>query len=95
MRKKETGAKESPSVKCNALWKTKDSFNCYLTPSQAITLARNILQKAQQIIDGETRKTAVHLRSVGAETERLSCGLEDARKGDRRKKPKSQGGPRG
>ena len=30
----------NPVVACNALYKTEENFNCYLTPSQAIALAR-------------------------------------------------------
>ena len=35
----------NPVVACNALWKAKGNFNCYLTTAQAIALARNLLQK--------------------------------------------------
>ena len=33
----------NPVVVCNALYKAEENFNCYLTPAQAIALARNLL----------------------------------------------------
>ena len=75
-------------VACNALYKTKDNFNCYLTPSQAISLARNLLSKAQIILDNDLEQTAVQLWNQGENTESLYFGLVKARKGARRSKAK-------
>jgi hypothetical protein len=76
----------NPKVRCNMLSKTKESFNCYLIPSQAVGLARNLLQKAQLIVDEELKDAAVHLWNTGTENEYLRCGLNKARKGPRRLK---------
>jgi hypothetical protein len=73
-------------VSCNALSKTKSSINCNLTPSQAITLARHLLQKAQVILDERLDDAVVQLWIVGRNNERLSCGLTKRRKGPRRRK---------
>lgn len=79
-------ARRNPGVTCNALSKTKTSFNCNLTPSQAITLARHLLHKAQVILDESLEDAVVQLWNVGPDSERLSCGLTRVRKGARRKK---------
>ncbi len=78
----------NPSVKCNAVYKTKDNVNALLKPSQAIELARHLLQKAQIIIDNQLDDAAVHLWNQGLSNERFYCGLNTARKGPRRKKKK-------
>lgn len=75
----------NPNVTCNALYKAEENFNCYLTAPQAIELARNLLQKAQLILDEELTNAAVHLWNVGRDNEKLSCGLNKARIGPRRK----------
>lgn len=79
----------NPSVRCNALYKTKDNVNALLNPSQAIELAQHLLQKAQLIIDNQLDDAAVHLWNQGADNERFYCGLNTARKGPRRKKKKA------
>ena len=76
----------NPSVKCNSLNKTSESFNCYLTPAEAIALARNLLQKAQLIVELDLVDGVVHLWNVGASNEKLSCGLNKKRVGPKRKK---------
>ena len=50
----------NPSVTCNALNKTATSFNCRLRPNEAIQLARNILQKAQLILEEDITDGTVH-----------------------------------
>jgi hypothetical protein len=79
----------NPHVVCNALYKGEENVNCYLTPAQAIELARNLLQKAQLILDEKLEDAVVHLWNQGKANERLYCGLNQARKGPRRgaKKP--------
>ena len=79
----------NPVVKCNALYKAKENVNCYLTPAQAIALSRNLLQKAQLILDEKLEDTVVHLWSQGKENERLYCGLNQARKGPRKSSKQS------
>jgi hypothetical protein len=74
----------NPVVACNALYKTEKNVNCYITPSQAIALARNLLQKAQLILDENLKDAVVHLWNQGKENERLYCGLNHARKGPRK-----------
>lgn len=76
----------NPSVTCNALYKTKDNLNCYLKPSQAITLARHLLAKAQVILDNNIEEAVVQLWNQGESNETLYLGLTKARKGKRRKK---------
>ena len=76
----------NPSVKCNSLSKTKTSFNCYLTAPQAIALARNLLEKSQIILDHQINDAVVHVWNVRESSETLSCGLNKARKGAKRKK---------
>jgi hypothetical protein len=78
----------NPGVTCNALYKTEENFNCYLTPTQAIALARNLLQKAQLILDEKLEDAVVHLWNQGKQKERLSCGLNKARKGPRKDRKK-------
>lgn len=51
----------NPGVLCNALYKAEENFNCYLTPVQAIALARNLLQKAQLLLDENLEDGVVHL----------------------------------
>ena len=75
----------NPVVACNALWKAKGNFNCYLTTAQAIALARNLLQKAQLILDHNLEDAVVHLWNVGEDNEKLHCGLNQARKGSRKR----------
>ncbi len=79
----------NPVVVCNALYKAAGSFNCYLTPAQAIALARNLLQKAQLILDEELDDAIVHLWNKDEANEKLYCGLNQGRKGPRKgtKKP--------
>jgi hypothetical protein len=74
----------NPHVVCNALYKTQENLNCYLTSTQAIELARNLLQKAQLIIDEKLGDAVVHVWNKGRTNERLYCGLTQARKGPRR-----------
>ncbi len=75
-----------PTVKCNALYKTKNNVNIYLTPSQAIELSRNILLKAQFILDKNIEDAGVQVWCQGANSEILGCGIDPLRKGPRRKK---------
>jgi hypothetical protein len=79
----------NPVVACNALYKAEENFNCYLTAAQAITLARNLLQKAQLNLDEKLEDAVVHVWNKGEANEKLYCGLNHARKGPRRgsKKP--------
>ena len=74
----------NPVVACNALYKAEDNVNCYLTPAQAIALARNLLQKAQLILDEKIEDAAVHMWNKGKYNEKLYCGLNIARKGPRK-----------
>jgi hypothetical protein len=80
----------NPVVACNALYKTEENFNCYLTPGQAIALSRNLLQKAQLILDEKLEDAVVHLWNTGKDNEKLRCGLNHARKGVRKVRKKSQ-----
>jgi hypothetical protein len=74
----------NPKVRSNALHKTGQSFNCYLTASQAIEHARNLLQKAQLILDHDLEDAVVHVWNTSGE--KLYVGMTHARKGTRRKK---------
>lgn len=80
--------RDNPAVTCNALYKTAQNVNCYLTPSQAIQLARHLLQEAQCLLENDVTDGAVQVWNQGEMNERLYCGLIAARKGPRRKKPK-------
>lgn len=75
----------NPSVKCNALYKKSKSFNCYLTATQAIQHAQHLLQKAQLILDHGLEDAVVQVWNSGVNSEILSCGLTERRKGPRRK----------
>ncbi len=77
----------NPHVEANAVYKKEDNFNCYLTATQAMGLAHNLLMKAQLIIEAGIDDAVVHLWNKGKDNERLYCGLNKARKGRRRKKP--------
>jgi hypothetical protein len=79
----------NPGVKCNAQYKKDKSWNCLLKPNEAIQLARNLLQKAQLLLEEGVDDYAVHVWSAGPGNETLSCGLNVARKGPRRKKKKA------
>ena len=79
----------NPTVKANALYKTENSFNCYLTVSQAMNLAENILMKARLILDEGISDAAVQLWNAG-NSEAISCGLIEARQGPRRSSPQSK-----
>jgi hypothetical protein len=83
----------NPVVACNALYKAEYNFNCYLTPAQAIALARTLLQKAQLILDEKLEDAAVHLWNKGKDNEKLYCGLNQARKGPRKGSKKPQAAP--
>jgi len=78
----------NPSVKCNALYKTKNNFNCYLTASQAIQHARHLLEKAQLILDNQIDDAVIQVWNQGESNERLYLGITKARKGVRRKTPR-------
>ncbi len=69
-----------PVVRCNALYKSVDSFNCYLTAPQAIELARNLLMKAQLIVENSLEVGAVHVWNKGKRNGELRCGLHKAPK---------------
>ncbi len=77
-----------PVVVCNALYKSTQSFNCNITAAQAIALSRNLLLKAQLILDEDLEAAAVQMWNTGPASENLYCGLIKARKGGRRKKPR-------
>ena len=79
----------NPSVSSNALYKPAENFNCYLTASQAVELARHLLQKAQLILDHDLEDAVVHLWNIGPANEKLHLGLNQARKGERRKPKQS------
>jgi|tagenome__1003787_1003787.scaffolds.fasta_scaffold19997832_1 hypothetical protein len=79
---------KNPSVKCNALYKTKDSFNCYLTPSQALQLGQHLLEKTQFILDNNLEDAVIQLWNKGESNESVRLGFETARKGPRKKKSK-------
>ncbi len=82
----------NPHVDCNALSKTRDSLNCYLTPAQAIEFARHLLQKAQLILDHQLEgERVVHIWNVGERSEKLYVGWNQPRKGPRRKKRRPAG----
>ena len=51
----------NPSVKANALYKTRENFNCYLTATQAIRLAEILLIKLRLILDEGIDDAVVHL----------------------------------
>jgi hypothetical protein len=81
----------NPAVTANALYKTENSFNCYLTANQAINLAQNLLMKARLLLDGGISDGAVQIWNEG-ESEVVRCGLTKARQGPRRaaRKPQSK-----
>jgi hypothetical protein len=73
-------------VVTNAMYKTEDSFNCYLTSAQARQLAEHLLRKAELIENAGIEGAAVHVWSQGRDNEKLYCGgRSKARKGIRRK----------
>jgi hypothetical protein len=75
----------NPHVNCNALYKTRTNFNCYLTAGQAIELAGHLLQKAKLIVDHQIEGAVVQLWNEGERNERIYVGMNQARKGGRRK----------
>jgi hypothetical protein len=81
----------NPSVRCNALSKTRKSVNVYLKPVQAIEFARHLLQKAQLVLQENIEDAVVQVWNVGEDNESLSIGLTQARKGRRRKKGQGAG----
>ena len=90
-RSNEMGRKEADSnlaMTCNALYKSAVTVNCYLTCTQAITLAQHLLFKAQAILDNGLEDAAVHLWNTSGE--RLHVGMTKARKGPRRKQSRTK-----
>jgi hypothetical protein len=73
-------------VACNAMYKTAENLNCYLTASQAIEHARAMLAKAQLILDNDIEDAVVHVWSRGKNKEKLYHGLNQARKGPPRRR---------
>lgn len=70
-----------PGAKCHYIHSTESSFNCELSASQAIELARNVLLKAQLILDyGQQDTDFVHLWAM-KNSKSLSVGMQN-------KKPK-------
>jgi hypothetical protein len=82
----QNGKPPNPSLQSNALYKTRKSFNCNLTPAQAIEFARHLLGKAQLILDNYIEDAVVQVWNGGEDNESISFGLIEARKGKRRKK---------
>jgi hypothetical protein len=72
LRQKEDG---NPKVKCSAVYKKEDSFNCQLRVEEAIQLARNLLQKAQLAAEEGEHNATVHLWNRGVGNRVLYCGL--------------------
>jgi hypothetical protein len=66
------------------VYKTAENINVYLTPCEAIQLARNLLMKAQLILDEGITDAAVQIWNQGSDNETLRVGLIKARKGPRR-----------
>jgi hypothetical protein len=75
----------NPSVKCNAVYISKKSLNCYLTPSQAIEFAQRLLQKAQLILDNDIEDAVVQVWNTRP-SYAMNFGLIKAVKRHRRKK---------
>jgi hypothetical protein len=66
----------NPKVKCNAVEMNSKYLSCHLYPSEAIELARNLLEKAKLIIDEGVEDAAVHLWSDAQQTpDTLLCGI--------------------
>jgi hypothetical protein len=76
----------NPCVRCNALYKTKQNVNCYLTADQAMEFAQHLLDKAQLIMDNGIKDAVVQVWNQGEHNEKRYFGLTTARKGPRRKK---------
>jgi hypothetical protein len=70
--------KKNRSVRCNRLYKTNQSLNIYLKPADAIQLAGYLLEKAQEILDGNLNDKAVQLYNAGKNTETLAVAVENA-----------------
>jgi len=82
----EASPKPDVKVQCTALYKTAQSVNIQLSPTQAIKLAGGLLEKALAIIEGRTGFPAVHIWNEGVGKEGLNCGFGKGRKGLRRAK---------
>lgn len=68
-------------VRCNAIYKNQKNLNVKLKATQALQLAKGLIQKAQILLeeeDGLADDWAVHLWSTGGN--RLYCGLSPATK---------------
>jgi hypothetical protein len=78
----------NPQVKCSAVEVSSKYLSCHLSPSEAIALARNLLDKAKLIIDEDLEDAAVHLWSDVVQTPNtLLCGtMPVARKGRKHKR---------
>jgi hypothetical protein len=71
-------------LETNALYKAEDNFNCYLTVTQAMNLAENVLRKARMIQEHGLDDAAVAIWNTGRDNETLKFGLQKARQGGRR-----------
>ena len=74
----------NPSVKCNALYKNRQNFNCYLKRSEAIELAQYLLAKAKIILAADLDDAAIQVWNQGEHNEKIFLGLTKARQGARR-----------
>jgi NAD-dependent DNA ligase len=74
----------NPAVEVSALYKTREHFNCYLTVTQAMKLAQNLLMKTQLIQEEGMDDIVVHLWNEGAENKNLYCGLHETRQARQR-----------
>lgn len=70
----------NPAVEVSALYKTRENFNCYLTVTQAMKLAQNLLMKTQLIQEEGIDDAIVRLWNVGPD---LYCGLHETRQAAR------------
>jgi NAD-dependent DNA ligase len=77
----------SAAVEVSAVCKTSESFDCYLSVTQAMRLAQHLLMKAELIQEEGRADSVVHLSNPGPENERLYCRLHDAREGFQREEP--------
>ena len=83
----DAGWRLNPQVKCNAVEMRSKYLSCHLSPSEAIELARNLLDKAKVIIDKDLEDAAVELWSDAQTPNTLLCGIWPvARKGRRKKR---------
>jgi hypothetical protein len=74
-------------MKCNRIYKTRETINILLRPAEAVTALSNMMKKVNLLVEnGLADEWTIKLWSTGGNS--LQFGLEKAVKGEQKKRPK-------